>query len=85
VPRPAQLEFFGDEAAARLYERALERLEALGGRRVTIDLAPFRAAADLLYAGPWVAERLAALGPFFDAHPEDIHPVVRAIVGGPPR
>ena len=51
------------------------------GRRVTIDLAPFRAAADLLYAGPWVAERLAALGPFFDAHPEDIHPVVRAIVG----
>ena len=81
VPAAAQLEFFGDEAAARLYERALERLEALGGRRVTIDWAPFRAAADLLYAGPWVAERLAALGPFFDAHPEDIHPVVRSIVG----
>jgi len=81
VPTPAELEFFGDEAAARLYARALERLEALGGRRVTIDLAPFRAAADLLYSGPWVAERLAALGPFFDAHPQDIHPVVRAIVG----
>lgn len=81
VPAAPQLEFFGDEAAGRLYERALERLEALGGRRVTIDLAPFRAAADLLYSGPWVAERLAALGPFFDAHPEDIHPVVRAIVG----
>ena len=69
VPAAAQREFFGDEAAPRLYERALERLETLGGRRVTIDLAPFRAAADLLYAGPWVAERLAALGPFFDAHP----------------
>jgi len=81
VPAAPQLEFFGDEAAGRLYERALERLEALGGRRVTIDLAPFRAAADLLYSGPWVAERLAALGTFFDAHPEDIHPVVRAIVG----
>jgi allophanate hydrolase len=81
VPAATQLEFFGDEAAARLYERALERLEGLGGRRVTIDWAPFRAAADLLYSGPWVAERLAALGPFFDAHPEDIHPVVRAIVG----
>ena len=81
APAASQLEFFGDEAASQLYERALERLEALGGRRVTIDLAPFRAAADLLYAGPWVAERLAALGPFFDAHPEDIHPVVRAIVG----
>ena len=42
---------------------------------MTIDWAPFRAAADLLYSGPWVAERLAALGPFFDTHPEDIHPV----------
>ena len=81
VPAAPQLEFFGDEAAARLYERGLERLEGLGGRRVTIDLAPFRAAGDLLYSGPWLAERLAALGSFFDAHPEEIHPVVRSIVG----
>lgn len=82
VPPRAQREFFGDEEAARLYERALDRLEAMGGRRVEIDLRPFRAAADLLYEGPWVAERLAAIGPFFEAHPEDIHPVVRTIVGG---
>jgi allophanate hydrolase len=81
VPGHAQREFFGDEAAARLYERALDRLEAMGGRRVEIDLRPFRAAAELLYEGPWVAERLAAIGPFFEAHREDIHPVVRAIVG----
>ena len=81
VPAQAQREFFGDDAAAQLYARALDRLESLGGRRVEIDLAPFRAAADLLYEGPWVAERLASIRPFFDAHPEDIHPVVRAIVG----
>jgi allophanate hydrolase len=81
APRRAQREFFGDEAAAALYERALERLESLGGRRVEIDLAPFRAAADLLYEGPWVAERLASIRPFFDAHPEEVHPVVRAIIG----
>ena len=81
APRRAQREFFGDEAAAALYERALDRLESLGGRRVEIDLAPFRAAADLLYEGPWVAERLASIRPFFDAHPEDVHPVVRAIIG----
>ena len=49
VPAQAQREFFGDEAAAQLYARALDRLESLGGRRVEIDLAPFRAAADLLY------------------------------------
>jgi allophanate hydrolase len=81
APPAAQREFFGDVAAARLYEQALERLEALGGRRVEIDLGPFRAAAELLYAGPWVAERLAAIGPFFDRHPEEIHPVMRSIVG----
>ena len=81
VPPRAQREFFGDEAAALLYERALDRLESLGGRRVEIDLAPFRAAADLLYEGPWVAERLASIRPFLEAHAEDVHPVVRAIVG----
>ncbi len=81
VPPRAQREFFGDEAAALLYERALDRLESLGGRRVEIDLTPFRAAADLLYEGPWVAERLASIRPFFEAHAEDVHPVVRAIVG----
>jgi allophanate hydrolase len=69
VPPRTQREFFGDEAAAQLYERALDRLERLGGRRVEIDWAPFRAAAGLLYDGPWVAERLASIRPFFDAHP----------------
>jgi allophanate hydrolase len=47
---------------------------------VEIDLAPFRAAAELLYAGPWLAERLHALGPFLERHPEEVHPVVRGIV-----
>ena len=56
-----QLEFFGDDAAAALYAQAVERMEALGGRKVEIDFAIFRAAADLLYAGPWVAERYAAI------------------------
>jgi allophanate hydrolase len=82
APRPAQREFFGDEAAAHLYEAALARLAALGGQAVEIDLAPFRAAADLLYAGPWVAERLAAIRAFFARHAEDMDPVVRSIIEG---
>ena len=32
--------------------------------------------------GPWVAERLAAIKPFFEAHAEDMHPVTRAITAG---
>lgn len=83
VPRPDQLEFFGDAAAAELYAAALHGLEKLGGRRVEFDYAPFRETALLLYTGPWVAERLAAIGtPFFETHADEIDPVVRQIVAG---
>jgi allophanate hydrolase len=82
VPSPYQLEFFGDHEAERLYEAALRRLEQLGGTRVEIDFSKFRAVAELLYAGPWVAERLAAIQPFFDAHSADMNGVVAGIIGG---
>src|ERR1700730_16191350 len=59
VPPPDQLEFFGDEEAPVLYAEAMRKVERLGGQRVEIDFSIFRAAADLLYQGPWVAERLA--------------------------
>ena len=65
VPRQSQLEFFGDDEAKRLFEAAVHALESLGGAAVEFDFQPFRDAAELLYAGPWVAERLAALQPFF--------------------
>ncbi|MCK9910392.1 DNA polymerase III subunit chi, partial [Microbacteriaceae bacterium K1510] len=54
-------DFLGDDAAAALFNETVARLEALGGERVAIDFAPFREAARLLYEGPWVAERLAAI------------------------
>ena len=80
TPAGAALEFFGDEQAALLYVEAAERLEALGGIRVTIDFTPFRDAAALLYSGPWVAERFAAVGDFFASNPRDLHPVVGDII-----
>ena len=82
VPQPHQLEFFGDEAAAELYAKAITNLEAQGGTKVVIDFDVFKETAALLYSGPWVAERLAAIEPFAQAHPEEIHPVVRAIITG---
>ena len=82
VPPAGQLEFFGDGAAAALYAQAVERMEALGGRRVEIDFSIFRAAAELLYAGPWVAERYAAIREFVEAHAEEMNPVVRGIIEG---
>jgi allophanate hydrolase len=82
VPGHGQLEFFGDEEAAALYQAALARLEQLGGNRVEIDFSLFRAVADLLYAGPWVAERQAAIRPFFEAHSSEMNSIVAGIIGG---
>ena len=61
---------------------SITALESLGGIAVEFDFRPFREAAALLYAGPWVAERLAALQDFFAAHADDVHPVVRGIIAG---
>jgi allophanate hydrolase len=80
VPLATQLEFFGDARAEEAYAVALRRLEALGGTRVEIDFAPFAAAARLLYEGPWVAERYAAIEPFMRAHKNEMLPVTRAII-----
>ncbi len=82
VPRRDQLEFFGDGEYARLFDAAVARLEALGGERVEIDLAPFLAAARLLYEGPWIAERYAAVGDFIERHPQAVHPVTRTLIMG---
>jgi allophanate hydrolase len=79
VPRPSDLRFFGNDAYERLFGAAVARLETLGGTRVEIDLQPFLETARLLYEGPWVAERYAAIRPFFDAQPEALHPVTREI------
>jgi allophanate hydrolase len=80
VPRRGQLQFFGDHAYARLFDEAARRLEGLGWSGVEIDFAPFLEAARLLYEGPWVAERAAAVGEFIDAHPDAVQPVTRQII-----
>ena len=70
VPQNDQLEFFGNDEAAALFQQAVKRLEALGGEAVTIDFEPFLSAARLLYEGPWVSE----------AQPGSLHPVTRRII-----
>jgi allophanate hydrolase len=80
VPRRDQLRFFGDVEYERLFFAAVERVESLRLRKVEVDFAPFLEAAQLLYDGPWIAERYAAVGSFMDAHPGALHPVTRAII-----
>jgi len=82
VPPPEQLEFFGDEEARALYEEAVCKVKNLGGEKIEIDFSIFRAAADLLYEGPWVAERLTAIQSFIRGHSNEMNPVVRGIISG---
>ena len=79
---PEQLEFHGDAHAMHAFNEAVDRLEGLGGKAVRIDFSLYLEAAALLYEGPWVAERLAAIRPFFEKHPDQVHPVVRKIIEG---
>jgi allophanate hydrolase len=85
VPSNDQLQFFGDEEAAQLYQGAIQKVQEIGGEKVKIDFSAFRQAAELLYGGPWVAERLAAIKDFFRDHSDDVEPVVRGIIGGASR
>jgi allophanate hydrolase len=79
---PNHLDFLGDAEAAHLFDQAVARLEAMGSRTVTIDFAPFSEAGQLLYDGPWVAERLAALETFVRTSGDAMHPITRQIIAG---
>ncbi|HEX6767030.1 MAG TPA: amidase family protein, partial [Polyangiaceae bacterium] len=78
---PRELEGTSDEYQ-RLFAETVVRARSLGVECVPIDVEPFLEAALLLYGGPWVAERYAAVGEFIASHPDDVHPVVRDIVLG---
>jgi allophanate hydrolase len=45
-----------------------------------IDIAPFLEIARLLYDGPWLAERTAALTEFLQSHAENCYPTTRSIL-----
>jgi allophanate hydrolase len=79
VPRAEDLEFHGNAEGPALFAQAVAQLQALGGVPVEVDLRPFRAVATLLYEGPWVAERYAAIRGFIEQQPQSLHPVTRAI------
>ena len=72
---PASCEL--DEPASAAWAAAVAAAPA---EIVEIDLEPFLAAGRMLYAGPWLAERHAAVGHALDA--PDVDPVVREVIGG---
>ncbi|WP_417620602.1 allophanate hydrolase [Parasphingorhabdus sp.] len=79
VPRRDQRAWFGDSQSEYLYERAISRL-GTDAEVVELDITPLNEAASLLYNGPWVAERAAAIQELLASNPDAIDETVRSVV-----
>ena len=73
---PASLSFLRNDAYRALYR---DFVAGLPNARV-VDVAPFLAAGKLLYDGPWLAERQAAVGDFIEGNPTTVLPVTRSVI-----
>ncbi|PTQ88044.1 allophanate hydrolase [Nitrosomonas ureae] len=80
IPRKQHLKFFDNHDSERLFDETITRMQALGGEAVEVDFEPFLEAARLLYEGPWVAERYAAIQSFFELHGDQIIAPVHEII-----
>jgi allophanate hydrolase len=81
VPSEKWLHYFGNKAGPERFAAAVKSVESIGGVAVEIDFAAFAETARLLYEGPWVAERYAAISEFIELQPESLFPVFKEIVG----
>lgn len=77
---PLNPEWFGDKEAELAWEQSLENFKALGAELVPVDFTPMFTLAQLLYGGPWVAERHVAVAEFMQEHAQEMNPVVRGII-----
>lgn len=77
---PRTLDLFGDAQNAALFAAAVGRLRSQGGEAVPLDFEPFAEAARLLYEGPWVAERYAAIEAFIEQDPAALFEVTQRII-----
>jgi allophanate hydrolase len=82
VPDSNGRQFFGDKDSEQSFRTAISLLRNMGAKIEEIDVSPLLETARLLYEGPWVAERFAAVGAFIEKNPDKVHPVTREIILG---
>jgi allophanate hydrolase len=80
VPAANGLQFFGDELNPALYRAAVDALIALDGEWVEFDYAPLLEVAQMLYKGPWVAERYTVVQELLDSDPGKLDPTIATIM-----
>lgn len=77
----ADIECFGMGECAELYESACTRFARLGGKAVEIDFAPFKEAGEMMFTGPWVAERRSVIAALTDIENGGLLDVTKAVLG----
>jgi len=82
VPRAQDRHFFGDGHSEAAFAHSIGLLQSLGGTLIELDFSPLLETARLLYEGPWVAERTAAVGGFIAKNSDAVHPITRKIIEG---
>jgi allophanate hydrolase len=80
LAQPTGLHFEGDGAMHDAFDAAVARTATHIGNLVPTTIEPLLEAGELLYHGPWVAERLAELETFFAKHPDDVLPIIRQVI-----
>lgn len=77
---PTNAPWFDDDAQQVAFEKACDSAIAAGYELKPLDFTPLFELANLLYQGPWVAERYAAVGEFLKQDLQGINNVVKNIV-----
>ncbi|MFT5395471.1 MAG: allophanate hydrolase [Gammaproteobacteria bacterium] len=90
VPDSSFLKFFGNEEYEKLFDGFVNRISSEtfdeGNKTkekydvVKIDFTPFIKTANLLYQGPWLAERYAAIDDLIENNPDALFSVTKDIV-----
>ncbi|HBS06237.1 MAG TPA: allophanate hydrolase [Leptospiraceae bacterium] len=80
IPVSSALEL--DSEYTDCWKNAVQFLDSIEIETVEVDIGPLLEAARLLYEGPWIAERYAAVGRFIEEHSDWVLDVTRKIILG---
>ena len=81
IPSADSIRFEGDAAQAASFAATVAALKSDGAEIAEIDFTPLYEIAQMLYFGPWVAERYAATESLMTTTPDALFPVTRQIIG----
>lgn len=81
IPSKESIRFEGDDAQAQSFAATVEALRASGAEIAEIDFTPLYDIAEMLYFGPWVAERYVSTENLMQNNPDALFPVTRKIIG----